>query len=186
MEIIEFMSEGIGLVMLLSVLSLLFGGITFLVIKSPKRKYAGRILIPLFLLEAAIAFFLLALSFPRRGEVGPAVVPILWLVAIAALSVILLVRGLLGREEDDPAWGRVDVVLIFFAMTIVYLILMQFIGYILATFLFIFASMYYLSYRKWLTVSLIAIGWIGFSYFAFFRLLYVPLPRGSLIEWIFG
>ena len=170
----------------LSGLIAVFGLVVFLVVRSSKRTYAGRILLPLFFLELSLFFLILALGFPQRGDVGPTVVPVLWITGVMGLSILLLTRGLLGKEEPDPAWGRVDVVLVTLAMTIGYLLLMQVIGYIVATLIYIFSSMYYLSYRNWKTIGYVAVGWIAFSYFAFYRLLYVPLPKGSLIEWIFG
>ena len=129
----------------------------------------------------------MALGFPDKGdEVGPGVVPILWIIGIIGLGIILLIRGLLGHEEEDPVWGHTGKVTVFIAMTILYLIIMQIIGYNLATIIYLISGMYYLAYRDWKVMISLTAGWILFSYFAFYRLLYVPLPRGLLIEWIFG
>jgi hypothetical protein len=71
-------------------------------------------------------------------------------------------------------------------MTILYLIVMQIIGYNMATIIYLISGMYFLTYRNWKVMISLTAGWVLFSYFAFYRLLYVPLPRGLLIEWIFG
>lgn len=187
MELIKSFGKGPGFWVLLAVLATILIVITLLVIKSSKKRYAGRIIIPVFFIELALLFGILTLGFPDRGdEVGPGVVPFLWITGILGLGIILLIRGFLGHEEEDPAWGRTGKVTVFIAMTILYLIIMQIIGYNLATIIYLISGMYYLAYRDWKVMISLTAGWILFSYFAFYRLLYVPLPRGLLIEWIFG
>jgi len=187
MEIINFLGKGAGFKVLLAVLAVVIIGISILVLKSSKKEYAGRLIIPVFFMEFAILFGILALGFPDKGdEVGPGIVPILWIVGIFGFSVLLLVRALIGNEDKDPEWGRIGKVSVFIAMTILYLLLMQIIGYYLATIIYLISGMYYLAYRNWKVMISMTAGWVLFSYFAFYRLLYVPLPRGLLIEWIFG
>lgn len=187
MELINFLGKGTGLGILLAVLAAILIIITLVVIKSPKKRYAGRIIIPVFFIELAVLFGIILLGFPDRGdEVGPGVVPGLWIVGILGLSIYLLIRGVLAYEDEDPAWGRTGKVTFFIAMTIIYLLIMQIIGYNIATIIYLISGMYYLAYREWKVIISLSAGWILFSYFAFYRLLYVPLPRGLLIEWIFG
>lgn len=187
MEIIKFLGKGIGFWVLLAVLAAGLIGITLLILKSSKKAYAGRLIIPVFFMEFAVLFGILALGFPDRGdEVGPGIVPLLWIIGIFGFGLLLLIRGLVGHEDKDPAWGRIDKVSIFIAMTILYLLIMQIIGYYLATVIYLIYGMYYLAYRDWKVMISMTAGWILFSYFAFYRLLYVPLPKGILIEWIFG
>ena len=71
-------------------------------------------------------------------------------------------------------------------MTVLYLVLMHYIGYFVTTFLYIIVSVRYLKYTNWKVVLPLAAGWILFSYVAFFRLLYVPLPQGILLEILIG
>ncbi len=187
MELIKFLGKGTGFMVLLAVLAAILVLVTLLILKSSKRKYAGRIVIPVFFMEIAVLFGIQALGFPDRGdEVGPGVVPGLWLIGIFGFSVLLLIRGLSGKEEEDPPWGKIGKVTVFMVMTILYLFIMQIIGYYLATIIYLIFGMYYLSYRNWRVMLSMTAGWILFSYFAFYRLLYVPLPRGILFEWIFG
>jgi len=187
MNTIAYLSEGKGALLLVGGAVILFALIAFFILRSSKRAYAGRILFPVFFLEFISIFFLLSLSFKDTGErVGPAVVPSLWMLGILGLSLFLLIRALLGLEPKDPEWGRVDIVGIFLGLILLYLVLMQYIGYFIATFLFIVVSIRFLKYRRWKVILPLATGWILFSYFAFYRLLYVPLPEGSFIEMIFG
>ncbi len=171
----------------MAVLAAAFALIILLVLKSSKKAYAGRIIIPVLFIELAFAFGIVTLTFPKKGDaVGPSVVPGLWLIAILIFSTLLLIKAMLGNEEIDPPWGHLKKVSAFIVMTILYIIIMQFIGYYLSTVIYLILGMYYLSYRNWIVMISIAGGWVVFSYIAFYRLLYVPLPKGMLIERIFG
>jgi len=187
MKLIEYFGTGSGLLIFIAVLTVIFAVVILLVLKSSKKAYAGRIIIPVFFIELVLAFGIVTLNFPKKGDVvGPSVVPGLWLIAIFIFSTLLLIKGLLGNEEKDPPWGHIKKVTAFIIMTILYIIIMQFIGYYLSTVIYLILGMYYLSYRNWIVMISIAGGWVVFSYFAFYRLLYVPLPKGMLIERIFG
>lgn len=187
MDIIKFFSKGPGFWLLSTVLVLILIISTIMIRKSSKKEYTGRIVVPLIFIELATLFGIMALSFPQKGdEVGPAVVPILWIAGILGLSIFLLIRGILGYEEVDPPWGKVSSVILYIVMIILYLLIMQLIGYFLSTAIFLISGMYILSYRNWKVMISVSAGWILFSYFAFYKLLYVPLPLGYIIERILG
>jgi len=188
MAIITYLGEGTGFALLLGAMVLILGGLAFLLLRSPKKEYVGRILFAVFFMELAAVCMVLVLNFRQGGggEVGPRVVPILWLAGISGLSVLLLIRALTGVEEKDPPWGKVGKVAVFIGLTVLYLVLMQYLGYYLTTVLYVVVSMYYLGYRKWKVMASVAATWVVVAYLAFFRLLYVPLPSGLLIDWIFG
>ena len=188
MEIIKYLGKGSGFWILIICMAAVLAAAGFMINRSKLKSYTGRIIIPLFLIETAFVFGIMALGFPRAttDEVGPGVVPGLWITGILLLSVFLLVKGLLGKEEADPEWGRTEKVLVFICMTILYLIVMQIIGYTVSTLAYLIGGMMYLTYRNWKVMITISVGWVVFSYLIFFKLLYVPLPKGMLIEWIFG
>lgn len=187
MDMIKYLGKGSGFVVLITIFAVILAAITLMVLRSQKKRYAGRIIIPVFFIELALFFGIMAIGFPNRGdEVGPGVVPLLWITGILGLSIFLLIRGLLGHEEEDPDWGHTGKVTAFIGMTILYLIVMPVIGYNMATIIYLISGMYFLEYRNWKVMISLTAGWVIFSYFAFYRLLYVPLPRGLLIEWIFG
>jgi len=186
MAIIDFLEKGPGFIILLIVLLFLFFVIFFFVHRSSRRAYTGRIMIPVFFIELALLFGIMALGFPKKGDaVGAGIVPLIWIIGILGLSIFLLIRGIWRHEDEDPPWGRVSSVGIMIALILLYLLFMQFIGYSLSTLIFLVSAMMYLSYRNWKVMIAISAGWILFSYIAFYKLLYVPLPRGILIEWIF-
>lgn len=188
MEIIKFLGKGPGLWILLSLMVLILIVLVPLLKRSSRQKYTGRILIPVFLIETGIFFGILALNFPVKQEdpVGPAIVPALWIYGILILGTYLIVQALRKKENEDPPKGRVGGVAVFIGMTVMYVMLMPLIGYTISTLIYLIFSMYYLNYREWKVMISVTIGWILFSYFAFYRLLYVPLPKGILIERIFG
>lgn len=185
MQIFKSINKGPGLMISLGILLIIFAIAVFIVYKSTKKNFLGRILIPLAFIEVALLFFLISLGFPQRDEVGPAIVPRIWIAGLIGLSLFILIRALIGYEEQDPKAGRIDKVLLFIGLTILYLYLIQYIGYFISTFIFIIAGMSMLSYRNVKVMVAVAGGWLIFSYFAFYKLLYVPLPVGKLIELIF-
>jgi hypothetical protein len=188
MELARYLGKGNGFVFLMLALLVLFGIVFVFTFRSSRREITGQILFPVFFIEAAFIFFVVLLNFPAKKQagIGASVVPLIWIVGITAFSILLLVKALLRGEEPDPEWGRVGVVFSYLGGTILYIILMNYIGYFIATALFLVASMYFLHYRNWKVMVSVAAGWVLFSYFAFYRLLYVPLPKGTLLSWAFG
>ncbi len=186
MEFAKFLNTQIGFYIAFSiyVVSLVILGL--IISKTPRKKYIGRILIPVGFIELTIIFFLITLGFPKSDQVGPAVVPRLWMGVIVALSLYLLIRGIAGKEGEDPESGRIDTIFLFLGLTILYLLAIQYIGYFVSSVFFVILGMYMLSYRNWKVIISVTIGWILFSYFAFFKLLFVPLPKGLIITRIFG
>ena len=78
------------------------------------------------------------------------------------------------------AW--IIVLALFIGVTIAYLLIMQIVGYYISTLLFLISVMYFLSYRKYVTMFAVSGGWLLFAYLVFQRMLYIPLPQGKLIE----
>ena len=119
MDLINFFEKGPGFWVLLAILALIFISISLFVLKSSKKRYAGRILIPVFFAEFALLFGIIALGFPDKGdEVGPGIVPGLWILGILGFSSLLIVRALIKHEDEDPKWGHVGKVSVFIIMTI--------------------------------------------------------------------
>ena len=70
------------------------------------------------------------------------------------------------------------------AVFIGYFLVMPFLGYFLSTFIFIVLILHMLSYKKKGLSWLLAGGWVVFSYYLFYKLLYIQLPLG-LFEGLF-
>jgi hypothetical protein len=148
------------------------------------RQYAGGIMIPLSFLFLIIIFYLVSLNFPPGTKVGPSVVPRLWMFALIPLNLYLLIQSLRQKTDKDFVKGRTEIVFTFIGLLILYLAALVIIGYFISTFIFIFVSMLILGYRKYVSMVIISAIWIIFSYFVFYKLLQVPLPVGSLIEFL--
>jgi hypothetical protein len=71
-------------------------------------------------------------------------------------------------------------------ITLAYLVLIILVGYFIASVIFLAVAMTLLTYRRRSVILAISGGWLVFSYVIFYRVLYVPLPRGLLITMLFG
>jgi len=157
----------------------------YFIYKSTFASTLGRIMVIGFFLLISIVFYLQSFLFPVSSEVGPAVVPRLWIFALVPLSLLLLVKTLRNKEGVEQAGPRIDIVLTFIGFLVVYLLAMNYIGYFLSTFLFMIAGMIYLGYKNKKVMLITAATWIVFSYFIFYKILFVPLPLGKWIEGLF-
>ncbi len=145
----------------------------------------GRVMVIGFFLIVSILFLVQSLSFPSSSTVGPAAVPRLWILMLIPLNLLLLFRTMRRHEEVAETGPRVDIVLTFIGFLVVYLFVMQVLGYFLSTFFFILIGLYYLGYRNYKNSIIIASSWILFSYVVFYKTLYVPLPLGFIFESLF-
>ena len=138
-----------------------------------------------FFLLISIVFYLQSFIFPVSSEVGPAVVPRLWIFTLVPLSLLLLVKTLKNKEGLEQAGPRVDIVLTFIGFLVVYLLVMNYVGYFLSTFIFMITGMIYLGYKNIKVMLITSATWIVFSYIIFYKILFVPLPLGKWLERLF-
>ena len=101
-----------------------------------------------FFLLISIVLYLQSFIFPVSHEVGPAVIPRLWIFALVPLSLLLLVKTLRNKDGVEQAGTRVDIVLTFIGFLVVYLLVINYIGYFLSTFIFMITGMIYLGYKN--------------------------------------
>ena len=102
----------------------------------------------------------------------------MYIFLILILSSILLLQIFRGKEKAVPPLERKGFLFLVMAILIAYFLAMPWMGYFLSTFLFIVLLMHMLSYKKKGRIWLIAGGWVIFSYFLFYKLLYIQLPLG--------
>lgn len=180
----ETFAEGKGVYISIVTLVFIVGVIAFFIRKSTtKRQYFGNIMIPCVFIALAVLFYVVTFSFPEEA-VGPAAIPYLWITVLIVMSVYLLIRALTERVEPDPRSGRLDVLAVFIGATIAYLVFMQIFGYYVSTFVFLASIIYLLSYRRYVMIVAVSGGWLLFAYFVFQKMLYIPLPRGKLVDMI--
>jgi len=159
--------------------------IWYIINRSTNRKYLAGIMLPLFFIALSIVFFLVSYTFPNNEKVGPSVVPRLWILILIPLNIFLIIDIVSKKKEIEKNAGNQTVVWGFIGLLVLYLFSIFYIGYFISSFVFLFVGIYMLGYRKYLTMLMISAGWLLFSYLIFYKLLYVPLPVGKLIEMLF-
>ena len=153
---------------------------------SNKRLLSGNLLIPLTFLAVTVAFFIETLDYPAFEDVGPAAAPHLWMVFIAAFCLFLVGQAILGKGDDDPVSGRIGAVYVALAWMAAYLVAIQMVGYFISTMVFMVGAMLGLGYRNVPVIAAVTGGWLVFCYVVFYKLLYIPLPVGPLLEPFIG
>ena len=144
--------------------------------------HLGNLNLPLAVLLLALLLYYLSLGFPDQEEVGPAVVPHLWILFATVFCVALIGQAALRRGDADPAPGHILRVLLFGGWLVAYLLAINTLGYFLSTFVFLVGAMYFLGYRRLLVATAVSMVWLLFSYLVFLKLLYIPLPVGPLLR----
>ena len=147
-----------------------------------RHSHIGNILLPAVILLLAVVSFYESLKFPKGEDVGPAVVPFLWIAFTVTFCVILIVQAFLKRGEPDPIPGKVGFVLLFVGWLAVYLASIGVIGYFVSTIVFLIGSMYVLTYRNHLIIFVVSFSWLVFSYVVFVKILFIDLPVGPVFR----
>ena len=120
------------------------------------------------------------------GGPGPAFVPF-WLGLVMALLALMMLIRSLKQKNPGGAWlprgeGLRDM-LVVLAVTVAYVALLNVLGMVIGTALYLMVLVRYLGrHRWWVTVS-IAVAAAAFNWLVFVRWLRVPMPEGML--WIF-
>ena len=120
------------------------------------------------------------------GGPGPAFVPF-WLGLVMALLALAMLLRSLKEKNPGPAWlprgqGLRDM-LVVLAATIAFVALLDFLGMVIGTALYLAVLVRYLGTHPWWTTLAVALGAAAFNGLVFVHWLRVPFPEGKL--WIF-
>jgi len=159
--------------------------IWFLIWRSQKKSWLNGIILPLFFIFLSLIFYLLSFSFPSNEDVGPAIVPRLWIFILIPLNLVLLVSILIKKEKIMSTTDSNRSVFKFLGLLVLYLLGIHFLGYFFSTFFFVIAGILLLGYKNIRMTLIISACWLLFSYLVFYKLLYVPLPQGLILEMLF-
>ena len=137
-------------------------------------------------LAASLALFWATLGLEPHPmvPVGPGFYPRIVLGATAALALLLVVGDLIARPRAAAAKAPPNyrLVVLAFAIVAAYVIALPWIGFRVATLVFLVAMQAALepprNARRWLLVCVVGLVTTGAIYFAFERYLHVLLPRG--------
>jgi putative tricarboxylic transport membrane protein len=125
-----------------------------------------------------------SLPHPPLVPVGPAFYPRILLTIIAVLSLALVVSAARALRRPSPAPTRYRLVLIAFAVFTGYVFLLPWLGYRLATGLFVGVMQAVLELPRgrggWALLAVVALGTSLVTYYVFEAYLSVLLPRGRL------
>ena len=130
-------------------------------------------------LSIAITFYYISIYFPdpRAGTaVGAATVPQVWAFLLTIVSTMILYQMKLSFKA--PVSGKVRLVLTLTALLFGYVIIISFVGFLLATALMLIAGMLILKHKEIKTILLTTTFVILFMYGIFYKVLQVPLPTG--------
>ncbi len=124
-------------------------------------------------------------GFGSWHEPGPGLLPVVFGIALSALSLILLIATLYDRKKAEPRlfWqekGSWKPVIFTILPLCGYMLLLHFVGFILTTFFLLFFLLKYVGKKRWIASILVALIFSSFSYFLFSRILGTPLPKGQL------
>lgn len=143
-------------------------------------------------LNKKLAFFLallsilyLALSFSLPAypyvPVDSDAVPIVLGFILLFLSFLLYFHKEAQKEEKNRLpKGEMKVLFIVLGFILLYIIVLEIIGFILTSFLFIYFNSRFLGYKKWLTNLIVSLAIPLFIYLLFDIFLQIQLPQGIL------
>lgn len=182
MSMMQYVSRGTGLNILIAILISLLFVIWAVVRKTDRKEYLFSILLPCALMFLAILFYAITFSFRDQAVGGPTTIPRIWIYSLIVLSIGLMISVWSGKVAPDKKFNRVGFVFLFVGLLVLYCYSFQYIGYFLSSFLFVVASLFALSYKNKLVVFSIAGFWVIFVYAIFYKTLHIYLPLGSVFE----
>ena len=126
-------------------------------------------------------------SFPTDAvmKIGPDFFPRLMATGMGIASVLLLIQTYSTESTAkaevisfaDPGIQRALIILV---GAVVYVIVMQYLGFIPATIIFMMFMMYKLQFRQWVRMLLVSVATAAFVQIAFQGMLDIQLPMGVL------
>lgn len=146
-----------------------------------QERMAGLLLV---LLGIAVVYYgFSVLTVGTIQEPGPGFFPVICGTGIVILSIVWFITSLKTEVCEAPLWGKgawVSPVIAVILITI-YASIMETLGYVLATIVFLIAWQQAIEREKWIKTGTIAIVGTAVMYVLFAYLLGVPLPEGTLI-----
>lgn len=132
----------------------------------------------------SIVLFVFAIQLPKIPQ-GARVYPIVLLIASACLVISYLVISVKKYKNEDKAEkvqtdsSQLKLILSYIIFIGIYILLMDKIGYIISTYLFVLLSLLYLKVKSKKVLIILPIAITLVVYFAFTNILIVMLPRGT-------
>lgn len=146
--------------------------------------------IPDLIIGIALLIFLISLSFqvpaiPKDSKSYPLILMGLSYVMVLILTVKSLLRFKSSPATENNLKEQLKILVPYAALILVYLFLLDKIGYIIDTFLFCVTSLLCLRLKNKVLLLVLSVVLTLLLYFIFTRFLSVILPRGSIISLTF-
>lgn len=165
-------------------------GLFFLLGIWPKTKRVRCQLLCLFGMDyVTLLFFLLTFNL-RVSKVAaesgatPRTMPRLWALLMLLASVGAFFAIINQNNKPDEKFNRWVFAFLVGIGSIFIVIMFQYIGYYLSSAIFILVVMIAMGEKNKLQLILVPIIWCLFTYFVFYKFLYIKLPFGSLFSWL--
>ncbi|HAN42979.1 MAG TPA: hypothetical protein DCP98_06085 [Sphaerochaeta sp.] len=165
-------------------------GLFFLLGIWPKTKRVRCQLLCLFGMDyVTLLFFLLTFNL-RVSKVAaesgatPRTMPRLWALLMLLASVGAFFAIINQNNKPDEKFNRWVFAFLVGIGSIFSVIMFQYIGYYLSSAIFILVVMIAMGEKNKLQLILVPIIWCLFTYFVFYKFLYIKLPFGSLFSWL--
>jgi putative tricarboxylic transport membrane protein len=125
------------------------------------------------------------LKLGNPGNPGPGLMPFLLGILLSICSLPILIRSFLvimrnAKQEEEGIWSGVEFKRLIFVVVslLVYIILLQKIGFVLTTFLFLLILFKNIDSQKWHWALIASALTVFISFFLFIVLLKVEMPSG--------
>ena len=137
------------------------------------------------LLFYLLTFNLRVSKLAAEAGATPRTMPRLWALLMTLASIGAFFAIIKDDNKEDEKFNKWAFALLVGVGSIFSVILFQYIGYYLSSAIFIFVVMIAMGERNKLQLVLVPVIWCLFTYFVFYRMLYIKLPFGSLFEALF-
>jgi putative tricarboxylic transport membrane protein len=131
-----------------------------------------------------------ALAAKRFRGVSPALFPTMLAIGIILLACVMIVRGLRkGRDWQftfDFSHPNSTIALGLVAGTALYALVIEFLGFLMATTLYTLIFIIWMRGAKPLRALIISFVAVGAIYFVFHTLMFVPFPSGEIFSLLLG
>ena len=137
------------------------------------------------LLFYLLTFNLRVSKLAAEAGATPRTMPRLWALLMTLASIGAFLAIIKDDNKEDEKFNKWAFALLVGVGSIFSVILFQYIGYYLSSAIFIFVVMIAMGERNKLQLILVPVIWCVFTYFVFYRMLYIKLPFGSIFEALF-
>lgn len=136
------------------------------------------------LLFYLLTFNLRVSKLAAEAGATPRTMPRLWALLMTLASIGAFFAIIKSDTKPDEKFNRWIFALLVGVGSIFSVIMFQYIGYYLSSAIFIFVVMIAMGERNKLQLILVPVIWCLFTYFVFYKMLYIKLPFGSLFSWL--